>query len=120
MTRTEQMTREQHLAAIRATCVRLRETAKASSEKPWIDNENGGIQSEKLIIADHVRPKDAAFIAACAGNAERGWETTIVAIDHAEDLPQCPRKDWMTNNIIAQWPVESLIIKGNEPCEGRR
>lgn len=87
----------------------------ASGEVILNGPEYDGFQDSEL----RMHPKDAAFIAACAGRAEAGRRSTKAAIEmlnfltvrtcddscggglpHASDV-------WI-ENILAEWPIESL------------
>ena len=121
-----ELTRAEHLAAIRATCVRLLEIAKGRTAGEWeaeipdpvpllikvsgktiVSTET--IQGESYHDAMRRRGNDVAFIAACAGAAEAGWLATIEAVE------LCWRHGWdegrFVDSIIAAWPVESLAIE---------
>jgi len=67
------------------------------------------------------RRADATFIASCAGNAERGWRSTLDHLDECcEQLNYAEANLYADNirywrerieKILAEWPVETLTLK---------
>lgn len=136
------MTSAAHLTLIRARCVELLEIANGRTQGKWnietIPSDGGGdyitgnitsplhtyrgnssSRGDVVCGGDTVTNRDAAFIAACAGNAESGWRSTIAAIDGLEDAYHALRNacnapgyagDAMKriNEILAAWPLEEL------------
>jgi len=51
--------------------------------------------------------EDATFIAACAGNAEAGWKSTLRTIAMCRQLTS-PYSNLIINEIFAAYPIELL------------
>lgn len=83
------MNRVEKLRAIIAHCEGRLEMAKKRTPGEWRkqvpacdhdDPEHTAIRGGGCLVSVCVeKPADAAFIAACAGDAERGWRSTIEA-----------------------------------------
>jgi len=122
------------LNIIRAECVRLLELSEKRTQGRWITHivgchwtaieipdtapvgESKGKNSTPM-CAD----RDAAFIAACAGNAEAGWKSTIAAIDGLTEIAwikETGLRDYSwtgdkalqtLNDIISAWSSLGLL-----------
>jgi hypothetical protein len=123
------MTTTEHLEKIKSKCrANLARAAKRTPGK-WREMEdmNGKQYTGKFVeqaedvnyvIAEIIghqagEQHDAAFIAACAGDAEAGWKATIAAIEWALVLLDCTNEldageHRMINTILAAWPEDSL------------
>lgn len=75
--------KEQH-TVIRDHLCGIIAMAEAASDGEWIDNKNGGVQSEFEIIADHVRPNDAVFIAEARTVTPQIAQALLLAVECAE------------------------------------
>lgn len=64
--------------------------------------EYDGFQDSEL----RMHPKDAVFIASCAGNAEAGWKSTLVAVEMALKFPFADAD--LGEAILAAWPIETF------------
>lgn len=119
------MTTEQldHLRLLKAHLENL--LAKAAERTPgeWEDQQSDGIYNASVRanqsqpwtgngIASCFTENDASFIAACAGNAEAGWRSTLGVIKRYYDSGIC--REWQgymqtaIEPILAEWPLESL------------
>lgn len=125
------MTTTDKLQRIRAKCVELLATAEKRTSGEWTigDETNQHIEIcigdaianldrqnryglDMIFSRDEMRA-DGHFIAACAGNAEAAWRSTIAAIDHiiplhamlCEGITQDFCEKQMLA-IIAAWPDE--------------
>jgi hypothetical protein len=125
MTEKKQPTRDETLRAIVRTCRANLALAKKRTQGKWkahnhaVSSPSSDAHNAYLLLCgnrntttakDHA---DAAFIAACAGAAEAGWETTILAIKafcgEIEDFGELCRASDALDAIIRQWETESLI-----------
>ena len=127
------MNRTEHLNAIVAKCRALLALDKKRTDGEWSvlrDAPDG--QGQLLIVSNHdtnegedawrvaaitnhcgepiATEHNAAFIAACAGSAEAGWQSTIAAIEGLRGInAYYPHlADGTLDAIIAAWPVELL------------
>lgn len=120
------MNRTEHLNAIVARCRELLAMAKKRTLGEWYQEEGipTEVWGENERFVTGAREDDAAFIASCAGNAERGWETTIGEIEailpHLTDSPVGSAfTQWHTLSVFCNeradaicraWPVELLGV----------
>lgn len=109
-----------HLRALDAHLANLLDIAAKRTPGRWVFTEagcaNGGLTCDIIDDGDfasssaEVRRPDASFIAACAGNAEAGWESTRKIIQEAlflhSDAPG--ELGSVLQIILAQWPLELL------------
>ena len=112
------LTTEQHLDRILAKCKALLETARKRTPGKWEVQPHKSWHKEftvgPVIIdyddVDHnEQDANAAFIAACAGSAEAGWQATIAAIEGLEEMDETSHiYKFIAGNIIASWPEEIL------------
>ncbi len=140
------MTQEEHLDAIERHFTKLLEIAKNRTPGAWLVKQRGehgkGIRivyqigeryrgedvcggvAEILEYQSSGEPKDrrnqanAAFIAACAGNAEAGWRVALqqirflsgmkISFERQSNTMQVGIIDSMLDSIRAAFPIESL------------
>lgn len=120
----------EHLRAIDAHLTNLLAIAEKRTPGKWGIYNNGGFNPYPGIEAGHqsivvfgeweddagVRTgiNDAAYIAACAGNAEAGWRATKAAIAMLLEMESqgCSFRYFPTvEDILAAWPLELLTLK---------
>lgn len=95
---------------------KLRTAGKWRHDGPWFPQppHGDGIHSfygvgtpEKLVIQRCYTETDARYIASCAGNAEAGWRSTLVAIDALLEISK-----WKFENTqYAQAAMQSIIAE---------
>jgi hypothetical protein len=117
-----------HLRAIDAHLANLLDIAAKRTPGRWEDDGTGSLwtpwdkhqreASAEGYEGEHItlgkfEPEDMLYIAACAGNAEAGWEVARSTIEQIISM----RKDttcWdfvgkpLMKSILAQWPLELL------------
>ena len=121
------MTTTEHLARIRAKCVELLEIAEKRTPGKWETPEETPWDvwtPDSHCVASCGPKRDYAFglgsslcnsrfIAACAGPAEAGWRSTIVAIDDLQSTINVRglayHEEALANEILAAWPEETLL-----------
>ena len=127
----------EHLRLLKAHLESLLETASKRTSGRW-ESKNGGellrnINSGDQVICTVAMRRGSGnlpFIASCAGNAEAGWKSTLVAVDdwlslynstegYADGAPDASTHDRLCNevssicrinlgHILAEWPIETL------------
>jgi len=124
------MNQEEHLKRIRAKCVGLLAMAEKRTPDEWrvwgmsviaaprgvcdVSKSTRVCSTYRTNEDNRPRTWDADFIAACPGNAEAGWRSTIAAIDLSalmlEAIPQSIREaaKLIQADIMAAWPEEML------------
>jgi hypothetical protein len=95
------MTQNEHLERIKSRCLanlalaekRTLGIAMFSTVNPNTAQPHYYVRFGAAHVADVIGKDNAAYIAACAGNAEAGWKATIAAIEgflgHHAYLSQC-------------------------------
>jgi len=127
------MNTTEHIALIKAHLNKLLEIAEKRTPGEWaITHREPGYSSRAprnvigppgsmfepgvvrtFIATSHIN-ENADFIAACAGNAERGWRSTLAALDslrmenRGSMAALTGREEHLLNTILAEWPIESL------------
>ena len=109
-----------HLRKIDAHLAHLLEIAAKRTPGRW--QQEGIVTNEVWSDADFIcdcmdnSDANAAYIDACAGNAEAGWESTRILISSILDLHDtmlkhgCPEYQSKTaEKLLAQWSLESLL-----------
>jgi len=109
------MTTEEKLNAIVAKCrAFLEEKAAKRTPGKWeVDqsttwDQSRGIHPQIVQRNAYLTAVDAAFIAACAGQAEAMARSTIAAIQDILDYPELHGGTLMEVAILAAWPEELL------------
>lgn len=115
------MTTEEKLNAIMAKCRAFLEIAAKRTPGKWKSCKPGDYKAIQGIFMSCVigddgmqktcesyRKYDAAFIAACAGQAEAMARSTIAAIQDILDYPELHGGTDMEAAILAAWPEERL------------
>jgi hypothetical protein len=109
------MTTTEHLQRIKAKCQELLAIAEKRTPGEWTKLAKSVWQNNGYIVAGNVdSPKDAAYIAACAGPAEAGWIATILAVDitfdrlYADESHIKGEARLDAQKLIAAWPEELL------------
>ncbi len=121
------MTQEEHLDAIERHLTKLLEIAKERTPGAWAPFQACGSvcvgDSREVVCIEDIKKgmhleilsqnaeSDAIYIAACAGNAEAGWEALLAFTSSARRLRVMGHNDEaarITHPIIEMFPVESL------------
>jgi len=120
------MNDNEHLTIIESHLKNLLALAEKRTQGKWICDGYNVKQPHGRQIADvgphHTPPSEyprsckvqdeanGAFIAACAGNAEAGWKSTLAAIGHLREIESqgfcCCDKAFQ--EILAAFPIELL------------
>ncbi len=114
------MTPDEHLDAIERHLTKLLEIAKKRTPGKWKHNEGrrmlvsvDSLHEDAVLYGDEfeVSDYDAIYIAACAGNAEAGWEALLAFISSARRLRVRGHSDEaarITHPIKEMFPAVSL------------
>ncbi len=118
------MTQEEHLDAIERHLTKLLEIAKKRTPGAWANVEDcvRRDHSQAALVVVFGRPaglsrvqdeQDAAFIAACAGNAEAGWRTALSQIQFLRKISAVNEAASLISEtalriFIQEFPIESL------------
>lgn len=117
-----------HLRLLKSHLTTLLEVAKMRTRGEWVRNygHNPSItltDYETTIALVWSTSQDATFIAACAGNAEAGWKSTLAAINRYErmsktiayvsdptmsELALKQELHLLKCEILAEWTIETL------------
>jgi hypothetical protein len=102
------MTTNEHLERIKQKCRANLALAEKRTPGEWCLSRNGSATyagTDQVCYCGNY-PADAAYIAACAGDAEAGWNATIVAIEKLQfDLSGNAETIKL---IISYFPEETL------------
>jgi hypothetical protein len=106
------MNTEQQLDAIVAQCKASLALAAKRTQGRWYAELHGNCSgvsakvSHALLrdaVTSYSNEADAAYIAACAGAAEAGWRSTILACESAKALGKTAWGVALATGIIAAW-----------------
>jgi len=107
-----------HLRKIDAHLANLLDIAKRRTPGRWKTRKGSrhgcDVETDRHAIAqcdfcgDSEDEANAAYIAACAGNAEAGWESTRAVLQLVLLYDTHKHWDLVGMSILAQWPLETL------------
>jgi hypothetical protein len=118
-----------HLSLIESHLKKLLAIAEKRTQGKWSHRktgyaihgfDNGFICKTEYGDGDAAkhRQENAAFIAACAGNAEAGWKSTLAVIETAKEMKSWdgsihqmyirPDAEEIINAVLAAYPIELL------------